>query len=703
MNNIARAGGTTEAYFAVQEDELFSAIVKAIYSAASGSYSSSPSTASASTQTSTGVDPGKLLLDSRVDFPSWKGNLIAYNLEVTPPVVAWNAASVAFNATTDPGFWKKRNVWTSETVAGVTTMVKVDVNASTGNLVNAAKLTSLGLGANDAETTRVVKWMLGDPAMGNPAVLGALVNSTPIDIGPPADSLLLGGSTFYTMMKARPYLTYVGSSDGMLHAFFTRDVTIGGTPYRAGQEAFAYIPQDLLQMINKLYVQGGQRPDPKDHLFGVASSPKATNLCSAGCSDASTATWKTVLVMTEGYGGRDTFMLDITAPHTTNGIRSGVTDPPVKVLWNTEYLASATDKGYFDTRMGQTISVPAFYLGKTASLDDYRTISTSGYSDGVSTSQGKYLVSTSAMTGASIDWDIPTPPVTCANPGLDYAMLTDVATAKNQAMTEKGQISAAYFGDTWGNLWRYVPALSAACSNCTSTIGTVSLVNANGCGNPLHFAPTVVQLDQNDPSNRPGEIYLVQATNSSLDAVTGVVNASYPASRLVFRKELAAAGVVSAGTFADGSSALVKSSAVSAEVCAVTNATGTTCTTAMPAGARPTATPMAILRADGTGFQVLTVWYVPVLSGCDVGTSYLTIHELLVTGGVTQKYGRALSSEPITGMTFVNGKLVFATSTGVVDVSALMPTGAPKYVTGSGGGAPTVGGRFKRTAWSEMP
>jgi hypothetical protein len=703
MNNIARAGGTTQAYFAVQEDELFSAIVKAIYSAASGSYSSSPSTASASTQTSTGVDSGKLLLDSRVDFPSWKGNLIAYNMAVTPPVVAWNAANVAFNASADPGFWKKRNVWTSETVGGLTTMVKVDVDPSTGNLVNAAKLTSLGLGANDTETTRVVKWMLGDPAMGNPAVLGALVNSTPTDIGPPGESPLPGGSTFFNsaQMKARPYLTYVGSSDGMLHAFFSRNVTIGGTPYLAGQEAFAYIPQDMLPTINKLYVQGGQLPDPKDHIFGLASSPKVTNVCSAGCNDASTATWKTVLVMTEGYGGRDSFMLDITEPHTTNGIRSGVTDPPVKLLWNTEYLADATDKGYFDTRMGQTISVPAFYLGKTASLDDYRMISTSGYSDGVSTTQGKYLVSASTATGVSIDWDTPTPPVTCSNPGLDYAMLTDVATAKNLAATEKGQISAAYFGDTWGNLWRYVPALSASCTNCTSTTGTVSLVNANGCGNPLHFAPTVVQLDQKDPSNHPGEIYLVEATNSSLDAVTGVVNASYPASRLVFRKEVAVAGVVSAGTFADGSSELVKSSAVSTEVCAVTNATGTTCTTAMPAGARPTATPLAVLRADGTGFQVLTVWYVPVSSGCDVGTSYLTIHELLVTGGVTQKYGRSLGTEPVTGMAFVNGKLVFSSSTGVVDVTALLPTGAPSYGSSSGG-APTAG-KFKRTAWTEMP
>ena len=60
--------------------------------------------------------------------------------------------------------------------------------------------------------------MLGDPAMNNPAVLGAIINSTPIDVGPPGLSPLPGGKEFYDANVNRPYLTYLGASDGMLRS-----------------------------------------------------------------------------------------------------------------------------------------------------------------------------------------------------------------------------------------------------------------------------------------------------------------------------------------------------------------------------------------------------------------------------------------------------------------------------------------------------
>src|SRR4029078_4505885 len=84
------------------------------------------------------------------------------------------------------------------------------------------------------------------PAMKSPAVLGAFINSTPIDVGPPGKSPLPGGTEFYNTYLTRPALTYAGSSDGMLHAFFPRTVPTGGKTYQAGQEAFAYIPQTML-------------------------------------------------------------------------------------------------------------------------------------------------------------------------------------------------------------------------------------------------------------------------------------------------------------------------------------------------------------------------------------------------------------------------------------------------------------------------
>ena len=154
-------------------------------------------------------------------------------------------------------------------------------------------------------------------------MLGAIINSTPIDIGPPGKSPLPGGVAFYDAHVNRPNLTYVGSSDGMLHAFFTRDVTVGSATYLGGQEAFAYIPQTMLAVADKLFAQGGQLPDPKDHVYGLANSPKVKSLCTANCDGASgTPIWKTVLAMAYGFGGTEAFALDITDPFDGGGVKT---------------------------------------------------------------------------------------------------------------------------------------------------------------------------------------------------------------------------------------------------------------------------------------------------------------------------------------------------------------------------------------------
>src|SRR5205814_3037674 len=86
------------------------------------------------------------------------------------------------------------------------------------------------------------------------------------------------------------------------------------------------------------------------------------------------------------------------------------------------------------------------------------------------------------------------------------------------------RLLGGYFGDTWGNLWRYTPS-----------DGETHLVSALGCDHPLHFSPTVVQMDADDPNNaNAGQIYLAQVTNSTLDRETE----TYPASRLVIFREI---------------------------------------------------------------------------------------------------------------------------------------------------------------------
>ena len=101
-------------------------------------------------------------------------------------------------------------------------------------------------------------------------------------------------------------------------------------------------------------------------------------------------------------------------------------------------------------------------------------------------------------------------------------MLTDVPTARDNGKDAKRTMLAAYAGDTWGTLWRF-------------TLGsTPASVMGPSCTQPLHYAPAVVQLDRDDFTAHPHEVYLVQVTNSALDNVTK----DFEASKLTFRRDI---------------------------------------------------------------------------------------------------------------------------------------------------------------------
>jgi len=95
-----------------------------------------------------------------------------------------------------------------------------------------------------------------------------------------------------------------------------------------------------------------------------------------GLYDDSTAAWKTLLVMPEGYGGAETFMLDVTNPFGTNALNT----LPSKCN-GTPGLAQ---RGHLQPSLGATRSLCLRSVNKTTSLNDYRLIFSSGYavSDG---------------------------------------------------------------------------------------------------------------------------------------------------------------------------------------------------------------------------------------------------------------------------------------------------------------------------------
>jgi len=652
-NNVARAGGSGSAFSATSEDQLQDALQLTVYAAMKGNYSSSAGSTSASTRQAVALAEGKYALDSRMEFPSWKGHLYAYNLAGGSPVLAWDAASPLSPSPSSPSPWMNRRVYTWDG----TNMVKIQVDSSTGAIANKTALAELGMGSTPDEAEAVARWTLGDPAAGNPAGLGAIVNSTPIDVASPVDEPQPGGHSFFLKHLKRPHLIYVGSSDMMLHAFFLEDTKIGASMFAAGSEAFAFIPPDLLPNLRKLYAQGGQEHSPGKHVFGLAASPKVKNLCVAGCADDDTAVWKTLLIMPEGYGGNHIFTIDVTNPFGANGLK----DPPVTVQWHTGYGVNAST---YDKILGDTISSPAFLLGDSSNRSEPRVIFASGYAvTDSNTAQGHTLVTASAIDGSAIATSRVSSDASCAQ---EYAALTDVAVAHDPRLGQGDKLVAAYFGDTAGQLWRYTPT------------GGLSLAYSFTCNQPLHFSPAVVQLDRDGvASSHAREIYLVQVTNSNLDLDT----ASLPTSQMIFAKEIAradsqgnTAGVVRATTWGVGGQ--VALTAGSDQLCGVTRRTndGTTiCDTPLPTNARPTSTPL-VLKADKSGFQIATMWYAAPANVCDTGKTYLTVHQV-ASDAVTQRLGYLVkSTNPAVSPTMV-GDLVylFGGGTAFEDITPFLP------------------------------
>ena len=225
------------------------------------------------------------------------------------------------------------------------------------------------------------------------------------------------------------------------------------------------------------------------------------------------------------------------------------------------------------------------------------------------------------------------------------------------------------------------------------------------CNHPLHFSPTVVQLDRDAVTTSFGhEIFPVQVTNSNLDIDT----ASLPPSKLVFWKEDAVADAngnitaVTKDTNWGGSGQITLTVGNGNEICGVTHTDAhgvVTCETPMPTTARPTSTPLGVLLADASGFEVLTMWYVFSPDGCTRGQTYLTDHRISGRGGVSQRVGAMVATEPVTSPVILGGRVYLFGSNGVTEVTSVIPSSI------SAGRAlpPNDGmGQFQRYNWSEV-
>ena len=740
--NLAVAGspnfdGTPS--FGTSEEEVYRAVSDKIAAAAYHiTFTSTSAVAGASTQNpdTAVVTDSNYLYDTSVSYPTWKGTVRAF--DTTSFVdLKWDAVTVA--ASGNPTDWTHRRIFFSDTGGNV---IQVQIS-NAGAIGNASTLYSAGLGASSTEAEKIMQWLLGKPELGNPApLMGSTTASTPIAVGQAASNGLNGASAYSKATWTRPQLVYVGGDDGMLHAFFGHvgTKTLNGQTYAGGEEAFAFIPNDMLRVITKQYAQGKQKlsTDSSDHIFGLAGSPKVKDMCiGSTCEQSTGADWHTVVVMPEGLGGNRPFALDVTKVIDAT---SGLTPSNMVLLWSTAPISSGSSNGVklspssdgakWDQSLGEGTSLPGFYFaGYAGSVADNRVIFASGYpteSGGSYGSQGLVVLNADASNGAVKQTkDVSSlGGTTCTQ---TRTVMSDVTIARDYTSLGTSQnLLAAFVADTWGNTYEYVPA-------ATDSSKVLTKLYSLGCGQPLYFAPTLVQLDRVPKADASAKhyIYLVQVTNSNQDPDTEGVTANYPASQMVVTKldgNVSPPVIVANYNSQQPSGQIILSAdpatTAANRICIQTTTSGTlnsftdglkkatqSCPDAngepLPSTARPVGTPTAVLRSDGLGFQVITSWYDPTVrsnncssgSTFNYGKSYVTVHEFGADGTWYQLAGVAINNAVLTGTAFIGTGLfvdgINASST--PQTININETFSSVQQSSNSTGAE----RYTRTSWSE--
>jgi type IV pilus assembly protein PilY1 len=275
------------------------------------------------------------------------------------------------------------------------------------------------------------------------------VNSTLFQYADP------GFNTYVASLACRQPMVYVGANDGMLHAFYATSGP-ANTPCPtssviAGSEAWGYIPSTVLGNLYKL----ADENYANNHQFYVNGTAVVNDICVSNCTNAATASWKTILVGGLNQGGRGYYALDITNPTSPN------------VLWE-----------FTDPNLGDTYGNP---IVTKLNNGTWVVLVTSGYNN-VSPGDGQgRLYVLDAATGAIIT-QIPTGAGNTSTP----SGLARINAWANNASVDNTALRV-YGGDLQGNLWRF--DLSNAKSGTFDVQLLVTFKDAGGNPQPITAKP----------------------------------------------------------------------------------------------------------------------------------------------------------------------------------------------------------------------
>jgi len=382
-------------------------------------------TSAAAALNTTSLQTDSLIFMASYDSTNWIGNLSAIEIDKdgTLGSLKWEA-NQKLNDIATADLMTTRKIYT------------YDSANSTAKLFNALNITDdqkadllvdkPATETDDAYVSRVIKFIYGDHTdeAGGAGLqyfrnrasqrLGDIVHSAPQYIGAPnmpyPDNIEGTNlySTFKTSQASRNGTVFVGSNDGMLHAFNAK----------TGVERFAYIPnlmfstdtgKGLHALVNPVY----------EHNYYVDLTPTVADVYVSG--------WKTMLIGGLRGGGKGIFALDV----TTEGSMSvqfefthadlGYTFSEIQVAkMNNGKWAAVFGNGYNNTGDGKA-KLFIVYLDNSGSKIIDTTVGS---------------ISNSDCTDADSDCN-----------GLSSPALAD--------LNGDGKIDRIYAGDVQGNMWSF--------------------------------------------------------------------------------------------------------------------------------------------------------------------------------------------------------------------------------------------------------
>ena len=273
-------------------------------------------------------------------------------------------------------------------------------------------------------------------------LLGDLVNSTPIFVGEPyrfyPDNFeAVSYRSFKATYETRPRRVYVGSNDGMLHAF-DAGAAVGDTG--TGDEVMAYVPSAVVRYLPLLPATN------YTHRFYADGSPTEADVFYNNA-------WHTVLVAGLNAGGQGFYALDI-----TDGVFDGsAADAQARVLWEFTDLDDA-DLGftYAQPRVAKTnLSSGQWAVfagnGYNSTFDD---TAIGGQVNGNPASQGRAILFILDVETGTVIKKMDTGEGAAQDP-TGQNRPNGLSTVETVDINGDRKVDLIYAGDIFGNLWKF--------------------------------------------------------------------------------------------------------------------------------------------------------------------------------------------------------------------------------------------------------